>query len=282
MSSDVRTAAGVLPRPAARAFHWVSAGREILVLLGLFLGYKLGRMLTLFDPHLAFTNAHRVWGLERALHLPRELGAQHALLGEPGAIGFANGYYMFVHLPATAACLIWVYARAPGIYPALRAGLLGMTGLALVLHLTFPLAPPRMLGELGFVDTGAVYGPSVYGPPEASGMLNQYAAMPSMHVGWAVLVAAAMVASSTSRWRWLFVAHPAITTVAVVGSANHYWLDGIVACALLGASLAVWRRHRAYEWDAMTRPQRGSASSPAVAASGATPSSRSSTCAQRR
>jgi hypothetical protein len=251
------------------------AARELVALLALFFAYKLGRTLTLLGEDTAFANADRVWELERALGLPSELAVQQAMLDHPQLIEAINRYYMFVHLPAMAACLAFVYARRPDIYPRLRAGLFGMTGLALVLHLTFPLAPPRMLEHLGFVDTGAVYGPSVYGPPEETGLLNQYAAMPSLHVGWAVLVAAALVAASSGPWRWLWVAHPAITTIAVVSSANHYWLDGLVAVGLLGITLAVCAAH--------ARRQAGArSSSSAVDRSGSTPSSRDSTISQRR
>jgi hypothetical protein len=235
--SQVATAAAAL-----RTFRWWLAVREFVALGALFVFYKLGRTLMFLDSDVAFDNAHRVVAFERILGLPDELWAQNVLLAEQWSVGFVNSYYMTVHFPATAACLIWVYVRRPALYPALRAGLIGMTGLSLVVHLTFPLAPPRMLDELGFVDTGAVFGPGVYGPPEESGMLNQFAAMPSLHVGWAVLIAAALVAATSSPWRWLWVLHPTITVVAVVGSANHYWIDGLVACGLLGISLAVWRR----------------------------------------
>ena len=232
-----------LPLPVVRSSRGVLAVRELLALLALFFAYKLGRTLTFLGEDTAFANAERVWDLERALGLPSELAAQQALLGHPQLIEWINRYYMFVHLPAMAACLVFVYVRRPDIYPRLRAGLIGMTALSLVVHLTFPLAPPRMLEGLGFVDTGAVYGPSVYGPPEETSLLNQYAAMPSLHVGWAVLVAAALVAAADSPWRWLWVAHPTITTIAVVSSANHYWIDGLVAVGLLGITLALCTVH---------------------------------------
>jgi len=210
--------------------------------LALYWAYKLARTLTFLGEDTAFANAERVWDLERTLGLPSELAAQQALLGHPQLIEWINRYYMFVHLPAMAACLVFVYVRRPDIYPRLRAGLIGMTALSLVVHLTFPLAPPRMLESLGFVDTGAVYGPSVYGPPEETSLLNQYAAMPSLHVGWAVLVAAALIAATRSRWRWLWLVHPTITTMAVVTTANHYWIDGIAACVLLAAMTILLER----------------------------------------
>ena len=92
---------------------------------------------------------------------------------------------------------------------------------------------------LGFVDTGALFGPNVYGPPEGGSIANQFAAMPSLHIGWATLVAIGLIVATRSRWRWLWLAHPIITILVVVGTANHWWLDGIVALVLLAGALAV-------------------------------------------
>jgi hypothetical protein len=80
-------------------------------------------------------------------------------------------------------------------------------------------------------DTAMIYGQSVY--TYFSNIADQYAAMPSIHVGWAVLISIAIVKVSPSRWRWLGLLHGAITIFVVVATANHYWMDGIVACALL-------------------------------------------------
>jgi hypothetical protein len=101
----------------------------------------------------------------------------------------------------------------------------------------FPLAPPRMMH--GWVDTGVQLGQSVYGPSTHSGIANQFAAMPSLHVGWAAMVAIAMIMVTRSRWRWLWIAHPVVTFAVVVLTANHYWLDGLVALTLLACCLPI-------------------------------------------
>jgi hypothetical protein len=106
-----------------------------------------------------------------------------------------------------------------------------------------PVAPPRLLGELGFVDTGLRYGQSVYGSV-GGGVAPQLSAMPSVHVGWAVLIALAAVEISTSRWRWLVIAHPVATTIVVVATANHWWLDGVVAIGFLALALLADRGWR--------------------------------------
>ncbi|MFE2324723.1 phosphatase PAP2 family protein [Streptomyces sp. NPDC059385] len=212
--------------------------REVLLVAGLFAVYKAGRTLSTGRTGEAFRNAGWTWDAERALHLPGEGAVQRLLLHGDALVHTANTYYAAVHFPATALFLIWLYVRRPGHYLWARRVLAVLTGAALVLHLAFPLAPPRMLGAAHLVDTGQVYGPSVYGAePAADTMANQFAAMPSLHFGWALMLALGMIAATTSRWRVLWLLHPLATLLVVVGTANHYWLDSIVAAVLLGATL---------------------------------------------
>ncbi|PRY33557.1 phosphatase PAP2 family protein [Pseudosporangium ferrugineum] len=209
--------------------------RELLLVAALWLIYSSGRFAA--DGHVAaaMANADRVWDLERLLRLPGERGVQE-LLGTGHLVAAANSYYAFVHFPATAALLLWVYLRRPGAYRRVRTTFALLTGAALAVHLIFPLAPPRMLAGTGLVDTGRRYGPAVYGPPDADDLANQYAAMPSLHVGWALLVALTLIALTRGRRRALWLLHPALTLLVVVGTANHYWLDALVAVALVAAA----------------------------------------------
>ncbi|MFF9277144.1 phosphatase PAP2 family protein [Streptomyces griseosporeus] len=213
--------------------------RELLLVAGLFLVYKFGRQLATGHTGEAFHHAHRVWDLERAVRLPGEGSVQSLLLHGDTLVHLANTYYATVHFPVTAAFLVWLYLRRPAHYVWARRVLAAVTAAALVLHLAFPLAPPRMLAATGLIDTAAVYGPSVYGPPRTDHLSNQFAAMPSLHFGWALMVAIGLIAATRSRWRWLWLLHPALTLLVIVGTANHYWLDAIVATALLGAALVV-------------------------------------------
>jgi hypothetical protein len=212
--------------------------RELLLVVGLFLVYKLGRQLATGHTGEAFRNAHRVWDLERAVHLPGEGTAQSVLLRSDTLVHLANTYYATVHFPATAAFLIWLWLRRPVHYVWARRVLAAVTAAALVVHLVFPLAPPRMPAATGLVDTARVYGPSVYGPPQTDHLSNQFAAMPSLHFGWALMLAIGLIVATRSRWRLLWLLHPLLTLLVIVGTANHYWLDAIVAAALLGLALA--------------------------------------------
>ncbi|GAA2228778.1 phosphatase PAP2 family protein [Streptomyces indiaensis] len=213
--------------------------RELLLVAGLFLVYKFGRQLATGHTGEALRNAHRVWDVERAVHLPGEGAVQSLLLHGDGLAHVANTYYAAVHFPATVAFLVWLYLRRPVHYVWARRVLAAVTAAALVLHLLFPLAPPRMLAATGLVDTARVYGPSVYGDPATDSLSNQFAAMPSLHFGWALMVAVGLIVATRSRRRWLWLAHPLLTLLVIVGTANHYWLDALVAAALLGLALAV-------------------------------------------
>ncbi|MFE0516921.1 phosphatase PAP2 family protein [Streptomyces sp. NPDC058964] len=213
--------------------------RELLLVAGLFLVYKLGRQLATGHTGEALHNAGRLWDLERTLHLPGEGWVQSVLLHNDTLVRVANTYYATVHFPATLAFLAWLYLRRPAHYVWARRVLAAVTAAALVLPFTFPLAPPRMLAATGLVDTARVYGPSVYGPPRTDHLSNQYAAMPSLHFGWALMVAIGLVVATRSRLRWLWLLHPAVTLLVIVGTANHYWLDAIAATAMLGLALAL-------------------------------------------
>jgi hypothetical protein len=210
-----------------------------VLVTGLLLVYKIGRRLVAGHTAEAFRNANRVWDLERAVRLPGEGSVQSLLLHSHTLVRVADTYYATVHFPATLAFLVWLYLRRPGHYVWARRVLAALTAAALVLHLTFPLAPPRMLAAAGLVDTGRVYGPSVYGPPQTDHLSNQFAAMPSLHFGWALMVAIGLIVATRSRWRWLWLLHPLVTLAVIIGTANHYWLDTIVVTALLGIALAV-------------------------------------------
>jgi hypothetical protein len=220
-------------RRARRASGLAAAGRELLLVAALFLAYEAGRLFVNDQAAAAVGNAGRLWDLERWLRLPGETTVQNVLLGHDLAVAVANRYYVYVHFPATAVCLIWLYWRHRDQYRWTRTVLAWLTGAGLALHLIFPLAPPRLMPGLGLVDTVTRFGPAVYGPPETDNLSNQYAAMPSLHVGWAIVVGIALTVVTGHRWRALWMAHPLITVLVVVATGNHYWLDAAAAAGLI-------------------------------------------------
>jgi hypothetical protein len=231
--------------------------REILLLTALFLVYRLGRLAIVGHDDLAIANAWHVWDVERLLRLPDEETLQDWALQWPDVLKAANWFYVGVHFPVTLAFLAWGWLRRPPAeYRWARRLIITLTGFAMVLHVAMPLAPPRMLSSLGFLDTMAAFGPSAYGGGAAT-VANQFAAMPSLHVGWALLIAVVVVRTARSRWRWVVVAHPVLTTVVVVVTANHYWVDAVVAAMLLGLVMLVTPRPAAVPasrlWRRITR-----------------------------
>ncbi|MEU7009927.1 phosphatase PAP2 family protein [Streptomyces sp. NPDC046332] len=232
------------PPPASRTAR-PPLLRELLLVTALFVVYKFGRLFANGHELRAFHNADRIWDAERWAHLPGEGSVQALLMhGEP-LVRAANTYYAAVHFPTTIAFLAWLYWRRPEHYVWSRRVLALLTAAALALHLLMPLAPPRMLDATGLVDTARVYGPSVYGAtPATDSMANQFAAMPSLHFGWALMVAIGLIVATRARWRWLWLLHPALTLLVIVGTANHYWFDALAAAALLGVALAVVRTPR--------------------------------------
>jgi hypothetical protein len=213
--------------------------REVATVVALLALYRLGRALGRHEVGAAFDHAKEVLRIERHLGLAYELDWQRAALPHRWLITALNQYYARVHFPATIAFLVGCYVRSADGYRHVRRLFVGVTAAGLVLHLAYPLAPPRM--QPGFVDTIARFGPAIYSRGEVASVANQYAAMPSLHFGWAVLVAYGAVRLGRRWWRWLAVAHPVVTFVAIVVTANHYWLDAAVAAALVVAALLAER-----------------------------------------
>ncbi|MGC4941008.1 phosphatase PAP2 family protein [Kribbella sp. DT2] len=216
--------------------------REAVLLATLFLVYSAGRQIAAKHTGSAFDHAGQILSLQRWLHLPSESALQQHALQIPHLVEGANLYYASVHAPLTAVVLLWLSIWRPAAYPHVRWTMVSVTALALIGHIAYPLAPPRMMP--GFVDTGLRFGQSVYGPDHSDGVANQFAAMPSLHVGWAALIALSMILITRTKWRWLWLLHPIITFGVVVVTANHYWMDGLVVLALLAVSLPLLLRPR--------------------------------------
>lgn len=240
----------VSPSPPASAPEPVrESGRQTLraflaeaVLIALLIGVYQGvRYLASGQVTLATEHAEWIWHLERLLHLPSEATLQEWALDWPSMARLANIYYVSVHFPATGIVLVWLFLRHRAVYLRSRSELVLLTIAGLVVEVLFPLAPPRLVPSFGMVDTMVAVGPSAYSSPQ-TGLANQYAAMPSLHVGWALLVAIAVIRASRSRWRWLVLLHPLLTMTVVLVTANHYWLDGIVAAILLAISVLLVRQ----------------------------------------
>ncbi len=243
LAAVVLAAVGWLARPQRPSLKAaLPFAREIALVLVLYSLWRVAGELSVLHTDGAEARGRWIWHVEQALHLPSELAIQRAVLPHEWLVQAANIYYAVVHVPALIALLIWLFVRHRERYPAVRNTLALLTGICLLIQL-IPVMPPRLLTSLGFVDTGHLYGQSVY-TALGHGASDQLSAMPSLHVGWAVLVGLVVVTASTSRWRWLVLAHPVLTALVVVATANHWWLDGVVAVAILIGAMALDRAVR--------------------------------------
>ena len=218
--------------------------REFSLVTFLYTLWRLAMVLPLDQPVGAISRARNINSLQENLFLPSELSLQRFVMQYEWLARATNFYYAVVHVPATVAFLVWLFTRHRDKYPQWRNALAMLTAACLVIRYV-RVAPPRFLPDLGYVDLATRYGLSVYGPV-GTGVSDQFAAMPSIHVGWAALVSFGIVAASTSKWRLIFVTHIVITMLAVSATGNHWWLDGIAAIALLAIALRIdtWLRRR--------------------------------------
>jgi PAP2 superfamily len=221
---------------------WDGLAAESALLFGLYALWQFAGSFTVMSAAGAGPRARWLWHAERVLRLPSETAVQRPFLAHPVLVQAFNLYYDILHFPILGACLIWLYARHRESYPRVRTTVVLFTGVSLLIQL-IPVAPPRLLPAAGMVDTAVRYGQSVYswhGGFDA----DEFSAMPSVHVGWALIVAIAVITVSRSRWRWLAAGYPVLTLLVVVVTANHFWLDGIVAVLLVILVLVVQRKAR--------------------------------------
>ena len=219
--------------PAPRS-HWL---RELVIVVVFYYSYEMVRRFAFpgkTNPR-AFGNANHLIALERWLHIYSESAVQRAFLGTRWFIKIMNVYYGTLHFIITAGLLIWVYLRRHQHYRQYR-NLLGMTtALALIGYFAFPLAPPRSYpcklptGRKCFYDTlETIGGLWSYHSGAAKAIANPFAAMPSLHFGWALWCGTLLWSFARHRTvRALSVIYPALTLLAIVVTANHYWLDAV-------------------------------------------------------
>jgi PAP2 superfamily len=222
---------GAVPKRRSRGPMAAAAAREAVLLFALFALWRVVGSFSVGGRQAAFERGNELWRLERGLHLPSEVGVQAQLLGHPVAVQALDVFYLAAHTGSLLVLLPWLFFRHREEYRRWRNVIVVFTAAALLVQF-ISVAPPRLLPQLGFVDTAARYHQSAYvhlGP----GLVDQLSAMPSIHVGWSVIVALAVTAVLRTRWRLLIWAHPVLTCYAVVATANHFWLDGVGAVALL-------------------------------------------------
>jgi PAP2 superfamily len=263
--------ARVVPERTHRLYWW----KEVLIIgVGYFIyswtrnQFGSNRIAADGVPEQAFHNAERVIRVERMLGLYHEESIQEFFLAWPRAfIQFWNTYYGTAHFFFTILVFVLLFRKRPAVFPQWRNSIVAMTVLAIVGFALFPLMPPRLLdapcedyggacivsdlrpdgGGFGFVDTLKEYGgPWSFDSEAVADLSNQYAAMPSLHIGWSMWCAVAVWPLLRRRWQRIAVfAYPLATLFGIVVTANHYWIDGVGGLIVFGlGTLIGWGLHR--------------------------------------
>ena len=236
-------ATGSIPvRAAGRVGRWLSVRHplhtEAALVIALYCSYEAGRGLVVGDAAEAERHARGLAATERSLHLLFEAKVQNAVHVLPGLESLLAASYVTLHVTVTAAVLLWLHQRRPAAFPLVRTTLLVASGLSLVGFLAYPTAPPRLAG-IGIADSVS-HGPIDLNHGLVSSLYNPYAAVPSMHIAYALVVAVTLIRHGRrSLVRVLGALYAPFVLLVIVATGNHFLLDaaaGAVTVALAAAS----------------------------------------------
>ncbi|MFH8288126.1 phosphatase PAP2 family protein [Streptomyces sp. NPDC018059] len=214
---------------------------EILLIAVSYWTYSLIRNAVPEQKAQALRNADWIWRVEHDLGIAVERGVNHAVDSVTWLIVGMNYYYATLHFVVTLGVLVWLFRKHPGRYAATRLVLFATTAVALVGYYLYPLAPPRLMNGTTFIDTVLVHhtwGSMASG--DLKNMSNQYAAMPSMHIGWSLWCGLTIFALASVPWaKVLGLLYPVATLVVIVATANHFWLDAVggMICLAFGCTV---------------------------------------------
>ncbi|MGW6394488.1 phosphatase PAP2 family protein [Streptomyces sp. NPDC055103] len=257
--SSPTVADGRLSRLRTRGPRRPTIWFEILLIAVSYWTYSLIRNAVPEQKAQAFKNADWIWQAEQSIGLAFEHTVNHAVNSVTWLIVSMNYYYATLHFIVTIGVLVWLYRWQPGRYGAFRTVLFATTGVALVGYYLYPLAPPRLMTDLDFVDTVLVH--ETWGSM-ASGNLkhvsNQYAAMPSMHIGWSLWCGLTIFLLAKAPWaKILGLLYPTVTLVVIVATANHFWLDAVggMICLAFGFMVSYfWYGSRPHKLPKLVEP----------------------------
>ena len=218
---------------------------EILLIVGIMLLYYGTRGVAIGQEDTALANAQDLIALERNLGLFLEPAFNAWVIEHPLALRTLNWIYTYLHLPVLTAFAVWVYRCRPAQYTPIRNAFLVSAVTALAVYALFPVAPPRFLPAQGFTDTLADNGAISYELHTIQLFYNPYAAMPSLHFGWSLLVGVGLWWLGRTRpARVVGVALPTLMFIAIIGTANHFFVDAVGGALAQAPGLLVgfWTR----------------------------------------
>lgn len=185
----------------------------------------------------SFARARDILSLEQDLWLDWEIAFQDAILSSDLLIDLANGAYFWGHMPLLIVIALWLWRSHRPVWRRFRTALLISAALGIASYWLYPTAPPRLMPELGYVDTLLLRSAPAYQAQEVGLFVNPYAALPSLHVGWALLAGLAVWQTGSSVWARVFaVSIPLSQCWAVVATGNHWTLDAVAGIAVCGVA----------------------------------------------
>ena len=220
---------------------WGDLGRQIAILVSVDLAYTFVRGIADGQKAIAMTHGQQIIDFEKATGTFFEPGMQAFFLPAQGIIDFANQVYLNAQFSIAIGFLLWLYLFRNDAYYFVRNMFVASMGLALVGYALYPTAPPRMFPELGFVDTLNAYSEVGHDSTIAKIFINPYAAVPSMHCAFSMMIGASGFMVCRSWWAksaWAF--WPLLVSWVTVVTANHYWVDAALGwlVALAAAGIA--------------------------------------------
>jgi hypothetical protein len=218
---------------------WLDALRQVSLFALAYVAYKIVRGIVEGDANAAFAHARDLISLERTLHLFVEPSIQTWASSSHVVILAASWLYVNAQGPVTIAALVYLYMRHNRNFYFVRNMFMIAMAIALVGYIVFPTAPPRFLPEWGFIDTVTdVTSVNLYHPSASmSALFNPYAAVPSMHVAFALMISWPLARLARSRVvRVAWVLYPFLITFVIVVTANHFIFDALLGALTAGAS----------------------------------------------
>ena len=211
----------------------------------LLLGYAAYMLLRQIFPEnleaVGRVNASRIIEVEKVLGIYWEPTIQSSLLSEASwVVTFFNWAYSLGFLPVLVPGALVLMTLRYDTFVYFRRVFLISYVMTWALWLTVPVTPPRLMPELGFIDSIDVMGPAFYSSKEAIAFYNQHSAMPSMHFGWTLLFSVMLLRSGSRTLRLFGVLYPAAAFGAIVVTANHYFLDAVVGGVIVGCAFAIY------------------------------------------
>jgi membrane-associated phospholipid phosphatase len=211
---------------------------ELLVVFALLRVYDYVKSLESVRMSASLHNGREVLAIEQSMHVAVESSANHWLANHHTIATLLVWWYQYSHITGTMAVLACCYLWFPQLYRSARNSLALTNCVGMLIFVLLPVMPPRLLPHAGFIDSVAVAGFGIEhgGPVEPA----QFAAMPSLHLAWAMWVAVVLFAMLKGRARrGLVFLYPGLTTVAVIATGNHYLLDVVAGVTLSAAAFAV-------------------------------------------